>query len=758
MKKYKKLIALVLAGVMALSLTACGKGKNQGNDPQNEVKEYTYVPEYIELGEDVRLYNALFAGDSMYYLSDSYDEATRSYSSTLCEYSFIDRKLVREMPVNMDKGGEEEHRSLNRFYVLEDGTLLTVESIYKQDSRTYLLCAYDMQGSKTYEADITDKVMGDSEYGYVDTMLVDKEGRIYLQVEEGIRLFGKDFSYQGEVSAEGWINSLCMGADGKIYGVYYDNTSEEGGYCISEIDFAGKKWGETYKNFPYGQDIAAGEESNFIVRGNYSVYTYDLESQTSEKLFDWLDSDINGDYVNSFSVLENGQMIAAINDWGSGETSLAFLTKKKTAELPQKTQIVVGTINTGQELQAAAVTFNKKSDTYHVSIRPYVDDNARWTETLYSDAASRMRSDIVSGTNSPDIIYLDGNIGNLEKLTINGAFEDLTPYLEKSSVLSKDDYLDNVLGSYTFDGKLMGIPKNFTVSTIVGKASDFGGKESWTVEDMIAYADAHPGKKLFEYGTKQDILDLFMRCSSKLYIDYSTGKCKFDSKEFQNLLQFVNNFPSEYEWEEDYRSTPLKLQAGEVLLEMASISDFNEIQLYEAMFDEPITCIGFPTAEGESGCMISVRGGMGISAKAKDKEGAWAFLESYLTEESRMFDWGISARKSKMQEAIAEAVKVEYFLDENGNPVLDEEGNPIEMGHGGIGYGDWEYTYHTPTQKEVDLIVKLIESATSEYATDGQILEIIVEEAEPFFQGQKSVEDVSGIIQSRIQLYMNENQ
>ncbi len=759
MKKYKKLISILLAGVMTLSLAACGKGKNPENNPQNGVNEYTYVPEYIELDEDVRLYNAQFIGDSMYYLSDSFDEAKRTLSSKLCEYSLTDKKVVREIPMDLDNGEEGVHRNLNRFCVLGDSTILTIENIYKQDSSTILLCAYDGQGDRTYEWDITDKVKDDSGYGYVDTMLVDKEGRIYLQVEQGILLFNKDFSYQGVVTSENWLNNLCMGADGKIYATYYDQTSEERSYCLSEVDFAGKKWGATYKNFPEGQDIAAGGEADFLVRSSYSVYAYDMESQTTEKLFDWLDSDINGDYVNSFNVLENGQMIVTIRDWITSESNLAFLTKKKTAELPQKTQIVVGTISTRQELQAAAVAFNKKSDTYHVSIRAYVDDNAVWTETLYSDAASRLRSDIVSGTNSPDIIYLDSSIGNLEKMTMNGAFEDLTPYLEKSSVLSKDDYLDNVLGGYTYGGKLVGIPKNFTVSTIVGKASDFGGKESWTVEDMIAYADAHPGKQLFEYGTKQSILDLFMRCSSKLYIDYSTGKCTFDSKEFQNLLQFVNNFPTEFEWnEDDQRSTPLKLQAGDVLLAMVSISSFNEIQLYEAMFDEPITCIGFPTAEGGSGCMLSVSGGMGISAKAKDKEGAWAFLESYLTEESRMFDWGISARKSKMEEAIAEAVKVEYATDEDGNPILDEDGNPIELGSGGIGYGDWEYMYHTPTQEEVDLIVKLIESATSESATDEQILTIIVEEAEPFFQGQKSVEDVSGIIQSRIQLYMNENQ
>lgn len=761
MKKYKKLISLALSAVMVLSLAACGKDKNPANNPENEVKEYTYVPEYIEMAEDVRLYNAQFSGESMYYQSGSFDETTNRYTQKLCEYSLKDRKVVNEIPLVLD-GEEGMNRSLSRFQFLEDGGFLSIEGIYDydRDTRTYLLCAYDNQGSRTFEADITDKVVDESGYGYVDTMLVDKEGRIYLTAEESVKLFGKDFSYQGEVTLDsGWIGSLCRDAEGKIYAIYYDYTSEEGGRVLAEIDFAGRKWGTVYKNFPDGNDVAVGEKG-FIVRGNYSVYSYDLETQATEKLFDWLDSDINGDYVSGLGVLENGQIVVGINDWDSGETNLALLDKKKTEELPQKTQIVIGTIYNRQELQAAAVAFNKKSDTYHVSIRNYVDENAAWTETLYSDAANRMKSDIVSGANSPDIIYLDQMLGNLEKLTMNGAFEDLTPYLEKSSILSKNDYLDNVLGSYSYGGKLVGIPKTFTVSTIVGKTSDFGGKKSWTLEDIIAYADSHPGMELFEYGTKQYMLDLFMRCNSKLYIDYSTGKCNFDSKDFYNLLQFVDNFPTEFEWnEDDLRSTPLKIQAGDVLLQMASVSSFEEIQFYEAMFGEPITCIGYPTVEGGSGCILSVEGGMAISAKAKDKDGAWAFIEGYLTEESRRFSWGIPARKSKMQEKIEEVTKVEYVTDEDGNPVLDEDGNPMTMGGShSVGYGDWEYTYHTPTQEEVDIIVALIESAQPASNTDEQILKIIIEEAEPFFQGQKSVEDVSGIIQSRIQLYMNENQ
>ncbi len=40
---------------------------------------------------------------------------------------------------------------------------------------------------------------------------------------------------------------------------------------------------------------------------------------------------------------------------------------------------------------------------------------------------------------------------------------------------------------------------------------------------------------------------------------------------------------------------------------------------------------------------------------------------------------------------------------------------------------------------------------------DTQLSQIITEESEPFFKGQKSAKDVAGVIQNRIQIYVNEN-
>ena len=40
---------------------------------------------------------------------------------------------------------------------------------------------------------------------------------------------------------------------------------------------------------------------------------------------------------------------------------------------------------------------------------------------------------------------------------------------------------------------------------------------------------------------------------------------------------------------------------------------------------------------------------------------------------------------------------------------------------------------------------------------DSSVENIIAEESAAFFEGQKSAKDVAGVIQSRVQIYINEN-
>ena len=779
-RNWKKLASLALASAMALSVTACGgsqgdngtQGSNQGNGA--EAKEYVYVPEFLEMeGDNVSYYNMKYVGDFLYYESYSYDEATGESSESIVKYSLADGS-DSAMPLELGN-----NISFNEFAVAADGSVYAVCYDYSGEpgpegyvEPKRMLCKFGEDGAMAFSRELKE-VMGqdpslDLENLYVQNFALDNENRMYLTVDSKVYLLDAEGNYQGVVNTSAnWINGLGCGRDGKMYFSYYDNTSEGNDYVLAEIDFDKKAVGETYKGFMggNGNGLYAGTEYDFLIGDSISVYAYDLKAQKSEKLFDWLDSDINGSGASCVGQMGDGRLLVIINDWESSENGIALLTRTKASEVAQKETILIGAMYTDSNLQSAAVKFNKTNDKYRISIKTYVDYN-NWTENSWSDALTNLNNDITSN-NCPDIIDLNGL--NVQQLAAKGVFEDLNPYLEGSSNFSRDDFVENIIEAYTYDGVLVSIPANFELQTVMGKASELGDKEGWTIDEMIAYADAHPDAQLFDHANKLSILGMCMSFNENAFIDWDTGECSFDTPEFKSLLEFVNRFPDEYQYEDGQASTPTRIQNGEILLDRSYIYDFNEMQLYVEMFGGDVTCIGYPTTDGGSGTGLTASQAYAITAKSNLKEGAWEFIEDFLTPEEqseggsrrRFGGWGFPNNKARLQAMAEEAVQVEYVTDENGEILKDENGEPIVQNVGmGIGYEDgWSYDYRIPTQEEVDTILDLIDRARplSVNSSGDEISNIISEEAAPYFQGQKSVDEVTNIIQSRISIYVSEN-
>ena len=148
---------------------------------------------------------------------------------------------------------------------------------------------------------------------------------------------------------------------------------------------------------------------------------------------------------------------------------------------------------------------------------------------------------------------------------------------------------------------------------------------------------------------------------------------------------------------------------------------------------------------------------MGLSSKSKHKEGAWEFMQRLLSEEyqdSMLSEhgnsFGFPVKKS--------ALEKQFELDMTPDYFEDEDGNKTENAKTSWGWDDFQMDIMAATQEEVDAVRSLIESAEKvSGSVDEQLVNIITEESEPFFKGQKSAADVAGIIQNRIQIYVNEN-
>ena len=87
------------------------------------------------------------------------------------------------------------------------------------------------------------------------------------------------------------------------------------------------------------------------------------------------------------------------------------------------------------------------------------------------------------------------------------------------------------------------------------------------------------------------------------------------------------------------------------------------------------------------------------------------------------------------------------YTDDEGNVVTYDETYYV---------GNQEIIIEPMTDSEVAYLTDFIKSLNNRSYNDNSIQSIIDEEASAYFAGQKSVDDVSSIIQSRVKIYVEE--
>lgn len=251
---------------------------------------------------------------------------------------------------------------------------------------------------------------------------------------------------------------------------------------------------------------------------------------------------------------------------------------------------------------------------------------------------------------------------------------------------------------------------------------------------------------------KESALQLCMQFAGDTFIDYSTGKCNFEGSEFIQVLEFANRFEEVRDNEE---SLPTMIQSDKILLSQVSFGDVQEYQMYNLMFEDETTNIGFPTFDGSAGVYIMGNEMYGISAKSENKSGAWQFIESILTDYDEDRIWSFPSNDTQLNKVFEEAMTPDYQYDEKGQIMKDEQGNPLQYPKTSWGYDDWDVDIYAASQKEVDEIRAIIDMAKPMAQGDQMIYSMIAEDAAAYFEGQKSAQEVAKIIQSRVEIYVS---
>ncbi|MBQ9135437.1 MAG: extracellular solute-binding protein [Lachnospiraceae bacterium] len=778
--RMKKILATVLAGTLALSLTACGKD-GEGTSAQGgaEGGDYVYVPEYITLKSDEESWisDVVLSGNRFYYSEESYGDTVQR------AYYYRDMTDIDAEPVLVLDGSmipsfdvhEEDNTATSTQGIIpcEDGVILVTstcplvdevadEAAYRRqmEQTTYSMYKLDTEGIEVFRTDITEQLHMAGENSYLQYTGCDKEGNIFITNGQSyVWVYDKDGNHLADVtlSGNGWISAMGVIGDGRM-AILSDAGAQ---MQLMVYDEKMKNFSETYEGLPpncWNSDIVAIEKG-ILLHNDTGLYEYDMESKTYEEVLKWLSCDMNPDYIEAVSCMENGDYLVYINDWGTGEASLVILKKTDASEVVEKETITLACLSQSQALQSAVVNFNKTNEQYRIEIVDYmasIDWSSADAETEYQDAITRFNSDIIAGT-AADMFYT-GDI-DMEMLAVKGAIEDLTPYLENSQIVDREDLFEKVLDAYTVNGILCGIPNSFTVNTLAGRTSEVGTESGWTLEEMMEYAKEYPDADILPEANKLAILYYCMLFDFDSWVNWEAGECYFDTPEFKQVLEFANSYEDAVLSVDDSNSLPIQLRNHEVLLYTMDLSEPDSWQIAEEIFGEEITAIGFPSSS-TNGVMVMGNETISISSASDNKEAAWSFIESMLTEEAQaddMFRWGFPIRISAYEELMAQAMEPNYLYSPDGEIVLDDNGEPVEMSNYSYGWGDFQMDVYSVSQEEADKTLETINRIDGVFNYNEQLMAILEEETAPYFEGQKTVDEVADIIQSRVQIYVSES-
>ena len=627
------------------------------------------------------------------------------------------------------------------------------------------VCCWDLKGNIIWETPI-ELNSDDGSWSYINTMAILPSGKVAV-------LINGDKNGIIEVSSDGRASDLkvvedlekfftnssytATTSDGRLLVSYYNDDWTE--MSVAFYDFQKGSMSESFPvpaTMTYNglSNLSVDEQDDLLYTNGQGVFKYHIGDKEPKQLMSFVNSDLNISYLDAFLYLDDSRFVGvySVYDDVTYKRTLegGIFTKVNPEDIPDKEVITLGGNYVSNDVKKRVIAYNKSSQTHRIVIKEYSQYN---TNEDYKAGVNQLNNDIIAG-NMPDILIVDSYNMSLENYVSKGLLADIGELMANDSELSGNKYMENVFEACKVNGKLYEVIPSFYISSYMGKASLIGERENWTMEDAQAVLAKMPeGASLFGDMTRDSFFNIVIEMCGRDFVDVSTGKCNFNSEEFIALMEFAKTLPQElgddYYGENWYANYESQYRENRTLLANCYLSSMeNMVYSINGSFGEDVSFVGMPTSSGQ-GSILYTPNTYAISAKSGNIDIAWEFVRYYLTDEyQNTLEWQLPISKERFDEVAQKATRKPVYTDENGNEVEEDYTYWIN---------DESVVLDPLTQDQVNYITEFVSSVTTRAYYNEDISNIISEEMEAFYQDQKSAKDVAGIIQSRVQLFVNEN-
>lgn len=652
-----------------------------------------------------------------------------------------DQSDFREIPLEVP-----ENNNLDRYAFDKEGNL--VYTVTNQDEDTYVgeLIKVDRNGKELLRVPVQ------FDERVTSGLLVDGNDNVIFAQPEKISVFDKNLQCIGSLEGDkdkGEID-IALEKNGRLVcsQTYYDDEKEV--LLVREIAENYEKWETSYeipvKDTSVVNVVMDGwGEYDFCYRDNDGIYGYMTKKKSSVKLLDYIASNMTEDYTEKLLLLEDGNGIGIVYD-ESADTVVAMYHKVDPTVVANRKTIQVGVFGIEDDLRKAVIQYNREHSDYQIEIRDYLEAD---------DPVQQMNTDVIAGK-MPDI--LDISYLSVDQYIEKGLLENLTPYLEKDSEINMDDLIPAVSETMMQDHNVYFVSPSFSICSLAAGGETVKDQEGWTLEEMQnAIKEKDKEVDVFYRSDKMDSLYRLLEMEVSDFVNWSTGECYFDSEEFKELLALADQIGTDEipEQNEEMPSNWDAIRDGKVLFWDGWVS-LTEIYMNRNIFGEDVTYIGYPNKDRE-GSYFQFDHPLAIYSKSEEKDAAWEFIRIFMTKEYQgkkdLYGYSMPTRQDCFDLMLEANLATEWYINEMGQEIFPGEmWSVYTLSNQGVSDGKNPFT-----QKDADELTALIANTKRRVSYEDALMNIIQEEAEIYFAGEKSLEDTVKIINNRAETYVNEN-
>lgn len=546
----------------------------------------------------------------------------------------------------------------------------------------------------------------------------DDEGNSYFYHGNTLYAYDEAFEAMPQYQTPGMIEELIQSASGKngmwIADPLGGNTL--GGYRLRD-------WSEVIGS----QRMRSGKlrHGKLAIDDNGGIYFADREGlyrlgNDLEKMAVFLEQNIWADEIKYLQCVADHTFYMLATE---GEKRKLLIVKEGEVETEKRQEIVIAGSAT-PFLDRVILDFNKTNKEYYVSMVPW--DSAE--DHTYNDFANRIQLEVTTG-DGPDLI--EEAAINLNSFAKNGYLLPLTELLDGR----QEEFVNGVLESGKVEEEYYLVPYAFDLYTMMALKEVVGEKQTWTLPELWQTAEEKELKVFYMGARAWDIIYscVAMDEESDRFVDWEHKTSHLGEREFIELLELSKQYAdSQRENTSDHELADMK-ERRILSKRLYGIGSINSYAGLVNEFGKQCTFIGFPVENGR-GTMVGGRGFV-LNASSKCREGAIQFLDYITSEQVQVSMWkyiGLLPANIKAMEGLLQEMK------------KNSEDETATM-------------YDRLTEEQIEEFWKLLENSRPLGKQYADIINILYEETDAYFNNARSAEDTAKIIDNRVQLYLDEN-